>query len=149
MECHTWILGWQPEPEGAWKAGLVPQNCGRERFHASRQHMAAAVGSSQLSCPQGPQRGAGVPLPSWCLWELLGSGVCRAFQQSVCSRGLAATWLWWQQEQQWPHSMLMSSGCHHQILVHSSQGRGPKPPARCGGRCPPYAQLACLPQASL
>lgn len=106
-----------------------------------------AVGGSQLPSPQGLQRGA---LPNWCLWELLGSGVCRALHHSVCSRGLAATWPQWQQEQQWPHgSMLMSGGCHHQILVHRSQGWAPKPPGRCGGRCPPYAQLACLPQACL
>lgn len=148
MECHTWILGWQPKPEGAWKPGLVPQDCGRKMFHDSSQHVAAAV-SCQLCEAHSSPLPRGLSMGLGCLCPAGACGVGRAFHRSVCSRGLAAMWLWWQQEQQWPHSMLMSSGCHHQVLVHSSQVWGPKPLDRCGGRCPPYAQLACLPPASL
>lgn len=91
MEYHTWIWGQQPKPEGAWKPGLVPQDCGRDipclRTAHGSSCQSPAVGSSQLPSPFSltPVWGWGasaqlVPV------ELLGSGICRTFHRSVQQR---------------------------------------------------------------
>lgn len=122
-----------------------------EIFHASRQqHMAAAARPQLWEAHSSPvPRGLSVGLGCLCPAGAHGTAGQQGLQSLPPLCAAEDQLLRWQQEQQWPHSMLMSSGCHHQISVHSSQAWGAKPPDRCGGRCPPYAQLACLPQASL
>lgn len=109
---HTapWILGWQPKPEGGWRPGLAPHGCGRGMCHHPSRITTAAGHQLWDTHSSALPRGAQPPLPSWWLWEWLGTGVCRAFPplQRFAAEGLAATWLQWQQEPRWPRRMLMS-----------------------------------------